>query len=266
MVGSDAKIGVDDLGVDFVDRHTHTRTVALEGVNLTVHEGEFVCLLGPSGCGKSTILNVVAGFLEPTHGMVHVAGAPVRGPSPDRGVVFQEASLFPWLTVWKNITFGPRMRKLAAPAYEGLARQYLSQVGLAGFENHLPIQLSGGMQQRAAIARVLVNNPEVLLMDEPFGALDAQTRLIMQELLLKLWEAERKTVLFITHDIEEAILLADRIFIMTSRPGRVKRVISVDLARPRTYESIASSAFVNLKREVLNLIREESLAALAQGF
>jgi NitT/TauT family transport system ATP-binding protein len=264
MEGSQAKIYIRDLEMAFFERRTRTRTLALEGVNLTVGDGEFVCLLGPSGCGKSTILNVVAGFLKPTRGKVLIAGAPVVGPSPDHGVVFQDASLFPWLSVWKNITFGPRMRKLATSAYEGLARQYMAQVGLAGFENHLPIQLSGGMQQRVAIARVLVNNPAVLLMDEPFGALDAQTRLIMQELLLRLWDAERKTVLFITHDIEEAILLADRIFIMTARPGKIKRVIDVELARPRGYESIASPAFIALKREVLAVIRDESLAALAQ--
>lgn len=261
-----AKIALRDLEMVFVDPHAKTRTKALEGVNLAVRDGEFVCMLGPSGCGKSTILNLVAGFLTPASGQVIVAGRVVAGPSPDRGVVFQEATLFPWLSVWDNVTFGPRMRKLARGTYEPAARQALLQVGLAGFEHHLPLQLSGGMQQRAAIARVLVNNPEVLLMDEPFGALDAQTRLIMQELLLKLWDAERKTVLFITHDIEEAILLADRICVMTARPGRIKQIIPVTLPRPRGYELIASSAFLDLKRQVLELIREESLAALAQGF
>ena len=265
-VTSEAKIVMRNLEMAFVDRRAKTRTQALADVNLTVREGEFVCMLGPSGCGKSTILNLVAGFLAPTSGEVVVAGAPVAGPSPDRGVVFQEATLFPWLSVWDNVTFGPRMRKLPRSAYEHTARQYVAHVGLAGFEHHLPLQLSGGMQQRAALARVLVNNPDVLLMDEPFGALDAQTRLIMQELLLKLWDAERKTVLFITHDIEEAILLADRICIMTARPGRIKQIIAVALPRPRGYGMIASPAFIDLKRQVLELIREESLAALAQGF
>ncbi len=265
MGESQDAIVLRDVQMVFADRRTGKETVALSDIDLTVREGEFACLLGPSGCGKSTALGLIAGFFPPTAGAVLVNGRPVIGPGPDRGVVFQEATLFPWLTTWKNVIFGPRMRGLDKAMYEEEARRQIAQVGLAGFEQHLPLELSGGMQQRVGIARVLVNNPNVLLMDEPFGALDAQTRLIMQELLLRLWERERKTVLFITHDIEEAILLADQIYVMTARPGRIKRVIANPLPRPRDYEIIASESFAELKREVLGLIREESLTAVAQG-
>ncbi len=266
MARTNAKISLDGVDMVFSEPRTGNVTVALSGIELVVRDAEFVCLLGPSGCGKSTVLNLISGFLAPTRGDVLVDGAPVTGPGPERGVVFQDANLFPWLSVWKNVTFGPRMRGTSKADYEARAREQIAQVGLAGFEQHLPLELSGGMQQRVAIARVLVNDPQVLLMDEPFGALDAQTRLIMQELVLRLWEAERKTVLFITHDIEEALLLADRIFVMTARPGQIKRVIDVDLPRPRSYEITASQGFADLKRAVLDLIREESLKAVAQGF
>lgn len=265
MAVDSGKVVLKDIEMRFGDRGGEARsTVALQDVNLRVREWEFACLLGPSGCGKSTILNLIANFVEPTQGTVSVNGNPVGPPSPDRSVVFQQPNLFPWLNIYENVTFGPRMRKVAHSAYAEHAREQIAAVGLEGFEDHLPFELSGGMQQRVAIARVLVNEPDLLLMDEPFGALDAQTRLIMQELVLKLWEAQRKTVLFITHDIEEAILLADRIFVMTARPGRIKQVIEVDLPRPRNYETVASQPFSELKHKVLELIRGESLTAAAQ--
>ncbi len=266
MTTTNVKIGLEAVDMVFSEPGTGRVTQALADVTFSVQSGEFVCLLGPSGCGKSTVLNLIAGFLPPTHGQVQANGAEVVAPGPERGVVFQDANLFPWLTVWKNVTYGPRMRGVAKSVYEPRAREQIAQVGLGGFEEHLPLELSGGMQQRVAIARVLVNEADVLLMDEPFGALDAQTRMIMQELVLQLWEGERKTVLFITHDIEEAILLADRILIMSARPGRIKRVVNVELPRPRGYETTTSTAFTELKGEVLALIREESLQAVAQGF
>ncbi|MFZ5824808.1 MAG: ABC transporter ATP-binding protein [Bacillota bacterium] len=239
---------------------------ALDQVDLEIGEKEFVCVLGPSGCGKSTLLNVIAGFLTPTAGTALVDGQPVRAPGPDRGVIFQEPNLFPWLTALENVTFGPRMRHVPASTYMPAAMEALRLVGLEGFEQHLPKKLSGGMRQRVALARVLVADPQVLLMDEPFGALDAQTRTIMQELLQTIWERDHKTVLFITHDIEEAIFLADRVVVMTARPGRIKREVKVSLPRPRTLDMITWPEFVELKRELLQLIREEAAAAVAQGF
>jgi NitT/TauT family transport system ATP-binding protein len=238
-------------------------THALSNVELTIEEGEFACLLGPSGCGKSTVLSQIAGFDKPSSGEVLVNGRPVESPGPDRGVVFQEANLMPWLTVVRNVTFGPELRGIRRADCATRARAHLEEVGLHGFEGHLPMELSGGMRQRVALARVLINDPSVLLMDEPFGALDAQTRMVLQELLLRLWERERKTVLFVTHDIEEAILLADRIHVMTRRPGTIKATIPVDLPRPRAYESTVEAEFAELKAEVLRLIREETQAAPA---
>ena len=237
------------------------RVVALEDVDLAIAPNEFAAILGPSGCGKSTLLNMVAGFDRPTGGRVLVDGAPVAAPDPRRGVVFQEAALFPWYTVWDNVAFGPRTRGLPAAQYRPKVEAYLQQVGLRGFERHYPAELSGGMRQRVGIARVLVMEPEVLLMDEPFGSLDAQTRLVMQELLLSVWEGHHQTVLFVTHDIEEALLIADSVSVMTARPGRIKKRLVVDLPRPRSVDLTTSTAFNALKREVLALIREESLRA-----
>jgi len=238
--------------------------VALQGIDLSVVEREFVALLGPSGCGKSTLLNMVAGFDHPTHGAVKVAGEPIRAPSPERGVVFQEPALFPWLSVMQNVVFGPKTRGERAEAYRPRAAQILEQMGLQGFEDSYPAELSGGMRQRVGIARVLMLESRVMLMDEPFGALDAQTRSLMQELLLSVWERHHQTVLFVTHDIEEALLLADRVCVMTARPGRIKKSIAVRLPRPRALEITASPEFNALRLEVLALIREESLRAAAQ--
>ena len=240
------------------------RIVALQDIDMSVAEREFVALLGPSGCGKSTLLNMVAGFDHPTQGRVAVAGQPVREPSPERGVVFQEPALFPWLTVMQNVVFGPKTRGERAEAYRPRAAQILEKMGLKGFEDSYPAELSGGMRQRVGIARVLMLESRVMLMDEPFGALDAQTRSLMQELLLSVWERHHQTVLFVTHDIEEALLLADRVCVMTARPGRIKKSIDVKLARPRAIEITASPEFNALRLEVLALIREESQRAAAQ--
>jgi NitT/TauT family transport system ATP-binding protein len=237
------------------------RVVALEHIDLTVAEHEFVAILGPSGCGKSTLLNMVAGFDLPTRGSVNVAGEPIVAPAPTRGVVFQEPALFPWLTVMDNVVFGPKTLGQSAADYRARAAQIIEQVGLSGFEASYPAELSGGMRQRVGIARVLIMEPKVLLMDEPFGSLDAQTRTLMQELLLALWERHHQTVLFITHDIEEAVLLADRVCVMTARPGRIKKSIEVRMPRPRSIELTTSPEFNALRRQVLDLIREESLRA-----
>jgi len=237
------------------------RVVALQDIDLTVAEREFVAILGPSGCGKSTLLNMVAGFDLPTRGSVKVAGETIIAPAPSRGVVFQEPALFPWLTVMDNVVFGPKTVGQRAADYRARAAQIIEQIGLSGFEASYPAELSGGMRQRVGIARVLIMEPKVLLMDEPFGSLDAQTRTLMQELLLSLWERHQQTVLFITHDIEEAVLLADRVCVMTARPGRIKKSIEVRMPRPRSIESTTSPEFNALRREVLDLIREESLRA-----
>ena len=240
------------------------RVVALQDIDLTVAEREFVAILGPSGCGKSTLLNMVAGFDQPTRGSVKVAGEEIAAPAPSRGVVFQEPALFPWLSVMDNVVFGPKTLGQPAASYRARAAQIIEQIGLSGFEASYPAELSGGMRQRVGIARVLMLESRVMLMDEPFGALDAQTRSLMQELLLAVWERHKQTVLFVTHDIEEALLLADRVCVMTARPGRIKKSIGVKLPRPRALEITASPEFNALRLEVLALIREESQRAAAQ--
>jgi NitT/TauT family transport system ATP-binding protein len=234
------------------------RVLAIEDFSLNVTEREFVAILGPSGCGKSTLLNMVAGFDSPTRGLVRVDGKEIAQPSPQRGVVFQEPALFPWFSVMENVVFGPKTQGQKAADYRPRAAQIIEQVGLRGFEASYPAELSGGMRQRVGIARVLIMQPKVLLMDEPFGSLDAQTRMLMQELLLRVWERHHQTVLFITHDIEEALLLADRVCVMTARPGRIKKNIDVRIPRPRAIEVTTSPEFNALRREVLALIREES--------
>ena len=228
---------------------------ALEGIDLSVSPGEFIALLGPSGCGKSTLLNLVAGFEFPTTGRLTVDDQPVLSPGPSRGVVFQEAALFPWLTVWENVVFGPKVQGLDKAEYERRAEEMLRIVGLSDFKHHLPVQLSGGMRQQVGIARILTLGSEVLLMDEPFGALDAQTRLTMQELLLSVWQQLKPTVIFVTHDIDEAIFLADTIYVMSARPGRIQTRIEVGLGRPRTLADTTSEAFNTMKRDILQLIR-----------
>ncbi len=243
-------------GVDKV-YHGRNPVEALRGIDLEIADGEFAALLGPSGCGKSTLLNLLAGFEAHTGGMLTVYGDPVTKPGPERGVVFQEAALFPWLSVWQNVIFGPQVQGLSPDDYEPRARETLRLVGLDTFRDHLPVQLSGGMRQRVGIARVLVMGPKLLLMDEPFGALDAQTRLSMQQLLLDVWQKLKKTVLFVTHDIDEAILLADTIYVMSPRPGRIHSRYKVDMERPRSLDTLTDARFTALKREVMHQIRHD---------
>ncbi|HEY7363497.1 MAG TPA: ABC transporter ATP-binding protein [Methylomirabilota bacterium] len=228
--------------------------VALERFDLAVDEGEFVCLLGPSGCGKSTLLNIVAGFVKPTEGRVSLDGTEVTGPGRDRGVVFQDHALFPWFRVGQNVEFGLKMVGTSRPERERIADRYLDLVGLRSFRAAFPKELSGGMKQRVAIARALANDPKILLMDEPFGALDAQTRRLMQDELTKIWAATGKTILFVTHAIEESLLLADRVVVMSARPGRIKAVLTISLARPR---SDVAPDFVARKAEIQELLRGE---------
>lgn len=211
--------------------------LALAKVDLDVYEGDFLCLLGPSGCGKTSLLNAIAGFVQLTSGYVEVKGEEIAGPARDRGMVFQEYALFPWLTVEKNIQYGPRLKGICGAQLKEISSRYCRLVGLEGSANKYPNQLSGGMRQRAAIARALANQPDILLMDEPFGALDAMTRQTLQEELLKIWEIERKTLIFVTHSITEAVFMADRIAIMSPHPGRVNHVISNTIKRPRSRTS-----------------------------
>jgi len=242
----------------FVDPRTGRNTVALEDVSFVINAEETVALLGPSGCGKSTILNIIAGFLNPSSGNVTLDGKTITNPGPDRGVVFQEHFLFHWLTVEANVAFALKLRGDPSSSYLPQANDFIRRVGLKGFEQHYPDELSGGMRQRVSIARVLINNPAILLMDEPFAALDAQTRLMMQEWLLRLWDEQRMSMLFITHDIDEAILLADRIFVMGVRPGRIISEIKVSLERPRGRSVLTSAEFMSTKKKCLDLIAEQS--------
>ncbi|GAA5166751.1 ABC transporter ATP-binding protein [Viridibacterium curvum] len=253
-------IRVEDLSVRFTTRTEEV--VAIDRASIDVKPGEFVTLIGPSGCGKSTLLNVVAGFLKASSGSVTVDGEAINGPSVQRGVVFQQYSLFPWLTVRQNVEFGMKMKGVGRSTREASARTLLGLAGLLAFENHYPDQLSGGMKQRVGIVRALATSPQVLLMDEPFGALDAQTRVVMQEILTNMWQKFRLSVLFITHDIDEAVFLSDRIYVMTARPGRIKAEIRIDLPRPRTAAMTSSPEFITYVQQLRQLIREESLAAM----
>lgn len=236
--------------------------IAVRDADLVVNPGEFVSIIGPSGCGKSTFLNAVAGFLKPTSGTVTVDGEPVKGPSADRGMVFQQYSLFPWKTVRENVEFGLKMRGMGKSERAVAARTLLGLAGLSAFEDHYPDRLSGGMKQRVGIVRALATGPKVLLLDEPFGALDAQTRVIMQQILTNLWQRLGISVLFVTHDIDEAIFLSDRIYVMTARPGTIKAEVTVPLPRPRDAALQLSPEFVQLRAELGALIREESLKAM----
>ena len=236
--------------------------IAVRDADLVVNPGEFVSIIGPSGCGKSTFLNAVAGFLKPTSGTVTVDGEAVKGPSADRGMVFQQYSLFPWKTVRENVEFGLKMRGMGKSERAVAARTLLGLAGLSAFEDHYPDRLSGGMKQRVGIVRALATGPKVLLLDEPFGALDAQTRVIMQQILTNLWQRLGISVLFVTHDIDEAIFLSDRIYVMTARPGSIKAEVAVPLPRPRLPAMTLSSEFLGLRRGLMSLIREESIRAM----
>ncbi|WP_126426674.1 ABC transporter ATP-binding protein [Brevibacillus marinus] len=229
---------------------------ALSDVSLSIGAGEFVSLLGPSGCGKSTFLRLVAGLEEYQQGRLSLDGRPIAGAGRDRGVVFQQYSLLPWLHAWENVAFALKKdNSLTKDEKKALAFHFLKLVGLEGFEFHYPAQLSGGMQQRVAIARALVYKPRLLLMDEPFGALDAQTRREMQDLLLSVWETERCSVLFVTHDVDEAVYLSDRVYVMSARPGRIAKEIAIELERPRHYDIQLTPSFLAYKREIVSVLQ-----------
>jgi len=245
---------VESVTRDFPGVSGGPPTRALEHTDLSVEDNDFISILGPSGCGKSTLLRIVAGLDVPTSGRVMLDGEPVTRPGPDRGMVFQSYTLFPWLTVRQNILFGQR-------ATAGVVDRLIERVGLRGFENHFPKMLSGGMQQRTALARALANDPKILLLDEPFGALDHQTRSLMQELLLGIWEADRKTVLFVTHDIDEAIFMANRVAVMSARPGHIKAELRIDLPHPRHYTVKTSPEFSRYKADLTEQIRTEAVRA-----
>ena len=254
------RIVIRGLRKQFRDIARQEEVIALDGIDLAVADDEFLTVLGPSGCGKTTLLNIVASFESASGGEVLLDGEPVRKPGPDRGVVFQEYALFPWLTVQQNIEFGLRERRMPRLERRERVRRQIASVGLLGFEQRYPQELSGGMRQRVALARLLINNPKILLMDEPFAALDAQTRSMMQQELLGVWSAERRTVIFITHNIEEAVLLGDRVVVMTARPGRIKEIVAIELARPR---DVTSTEFNEIRRRVTVLLEVEVQAAFA---
>ena len=239
------------------------KILALQATDLRVAENDFITILGPSGCGKSTFLRIVAGLEQPSCGEILLDGKKIAGPGADRGMVFQSYTLFPWLDVLSNVCFGLRERDISIREQHSVAMEFIHKVGLRGFEQHYPKQLSGGMQQRVAIARALANEPRILLMDEPFGALDHQTRELMQELLLGIWESQRKTVLFVTHDIDEAVFMGSRVVVMSARPGRIKLDRAVQLAHPRHYSIKTTPQFTELKAELTEQVRVEVRAAQA---
>lgn len=258
--GEGGTIVARDLVKRFVDTSRGEEVTALQSIDIEVTGGEILAVLGPSGCGKTTFLNMVAGFENATSGTLTLDGKPITGPGPDRGVVFQEYALFPWLSVRENVEFGLRERGLPRRERDRKAAAAISSVGLVGFERRFPRELSGGMRQRVAIARVLVNDPKILLMDEPFAALDAQTRTLMQAELLAVWQTMRRSIVFVTHNIEEAILLGDRVLVMTARPGRIKQIVPVPLDRPR---DVTSADFNVVRRTVSELLEEEVMSAFA---
>lgn len=262
MTKSTPKGAVNVEGISMIFSRQGYSNQVLDSINLQIKPGELACLLGPSGCGKSTLLNIIAGFVRPTAGYVMVDQQPVKKPGADRGFVFQQYSLLPWKTTFQNIEFGLKIKGVPKSEREDMVGEYLNLVGLAKYRNAYPNQLSGGMQQRASIVRALVNSPSVLLMDEPFAALDAQTRHMMQELLLTIWSTLKTTVIFVTHDIEEAVFLGDRIFVMGVQPGRIKAEIDIPLDRPRHVDDMLSPEFTQLNRQVFELIREETLKGM----
>jgi NitT/TauT family transport system ATP-binding protein len=251
------------LSIKNLNKTYHTEegdeVVALLDINLDVADKELVCFIGPSGCGKTTLLRITAGLEKPDSGTLTVNNEPIKGPGPDRGMVFQEYSLFPWRTVLKNITFSLELKKIPKSERQKIARDFLELVGLSKFADSYPHELSGGMKQRVAIARAMVNDPDVLLMDEPFGAVDAQTRNRLQHELLNIWEKKKKTVLFITHSVDEAVFLADKVVVFTARPGRIKEVFSIDLPRPRERTSFEANA---VREHLLNTLGAEIEAAV----
>jgi NitT/TauT family transport system ATP-binding protein len=256
------QIKIEDVSITFGKGPTAHR--AVETTSIDIEAGEFVCILGPSGCGKSTLLNAVAGYTDPTTGRVTVDGNEITGPGPDRGMVFQQYSLLPWKTVYENVAFGPKMAGASRTEAGSVANTFLGLVGLKKFGDRYPSELSGGMQQRVGIARALANYPSVLLMDEPFGALDAQTRLMMQESLLDIWRKFGTTVVFVTHDVDEAVFLADRVLIMSAAPGRIIEDVKVKLPRPRSVDMSSAPEYLEARQFCLETIRAESRKAFAE--
>lgn len=251
------KVKIEDVRKVYDTRNGEM--IALNGVNLDIMENEFICVVGPSGCGKSTLLNIIAGLLEPTSGRVLCDGEEVKGTGTERGVVFQQYALFPWMTVKKNVMFGLNLKGIKGKEAEDIAMKYIKMVQLEDFVDHYPKELSGGMKQRVAIARAYAVNPSILLMDEPFGALDAQTRTQLQQELLETWEKEKKTCFFITHDVDEAIILAQKVIIMSARPGRIKEIVDIDIPYPRDQETKMSPEFLELKNHIWSQVYQEYL-------
>ena len=252
------KIKAEGIIKEFPNKSGGGKSVAIGGIDLDIMDREFFAIVGPSGCGKSTFLEIVAGLMKPTSGSIYIDGARITGPDHNRGIVFQGYALFPWRTVKGNVAYGLEEKGVPVFEIEKICRDYISLVGLSGFENHYPHELSGGMKQRVAIARALAYNPDILLMDEPFAALDAQTREILQTEVLRIWNETKKTVLFVTHNIEEAVFLADRIAVMSGRPGVIKKIIEVQLSRPRHEEQRLRQDFMKLRHDVGILVREEA--------
>ncbi len=262
MAGNNVVENRIKVKIDHVVKKFNTRNgevTALNGVDLDIKENEFICVVGPSGCGKSTLLSIIAGLAEPSEGIVYVDGEKVEGTGKDRGVVFQQYALFPWLTVRKNVEFGLKLQGKSKEECREIAEHYLKMVDLLQFADSYPKELSGGMKQRVAIARAYAVNPKVLLMDEPFGALDAQTRTQLQTELLETWEKEQKTCFFITHDVEEAIILAQRVIVMSARPGRIKDIIDINIPYPRTQEVKMTPEFLELKNKIWSEVYQEYL-------
>jgi NitT/TauT family transport system ATP-binding protein len=252
-------------GISMIYEMEDERLVALEGLDFVVQKGKTTVLMGPTGCGKTVLINLIAGYEQPTTGAVYLDGKPVREPGSDRLVVFQESALFPWMTVYSNVTFGCKAQGMAEKEIKEKAKNILNTVGLYDFRDKYPSQLSGGMQRRAELARALINDPKIMLMDEPFRGLDAMTRQLMQEFYVRLYEKEGHTNLFITHEIDEAIFLADRLAIMTFQPGKIKAEIEVGLPRPRSFQMMATPQFMKIRTLALDLLYEESSKALAAG-
>ncbi|UVI29050.1 ABC transporter ATP-binding protein [Paenibacillus spongiae] len=250
---------IEIKGLSKVYKGRNGDVTALQNTDLTIRQNEFVCVVGPSGCGKTTLLNIIAGLEDATSGSVRVDGQDVRGPGKERGVVFQQYALFPWKTVLKNVEFGLKLRGMGKTERKEIAEKYLNLVGLKDFAHAYPKELSGGMKQRVAIARAYAVQPEVLLMDEPFGALDAQTRAQLQEELLKTWQTEKKTCFFITHDVDEAVILAQKVIIMSARPGRIKEIVDVDIPYPRDQSTKLDERFVQIKNEIWSKVYREYL-------
>ena len=259
MAGEERRVKVKIDHVEKIYDGRKGKMIALNGVDLDIMENEFICVVGPSGCGKSTLLNIIAGLLEPTSGAVYVDGKKVEGTGTERGVVFQQYALFPWLTVMKNVMFGLKLKGMKDEEAKEIAMKYIKMVQLEDFVDSYPKELSGGMKQRVAIARAYAVQPEVLLMDEPFGALDAQTRTQLQSELIPTWQEEKNTCFFITHDVEEAIILATKVIVMSARPGRIKTIIDINLPYPRTQELKMSKEFLELKAKIWGEVYQEYL-------